>query len=102
MSQDFFLSPDDAKTYGDINFMRRKQRVRHTYPKGKRAAEVIEASSMEMQIRTEGQMMRSTPVVPEPQVSSQPSEPTPPVRRPANSNTGGLDFLKMAKGMKKK
>jgi hypothetical protein len=101
MSKDFFLSPDDAKTFGDINFMRRKQRVRHTYPKGKRAADVIEASSMEMQIRTEGQIMRSMPVVPEPQVSSQPSEPTP-VRRPANTNTGSLDFLKMAKGIKKK
>jgi hypothetical protein len=56
---------------------------------------------MEMQIRTEGQIMRSMPVVPEPQVSSQPSEPTP-VRRPANTNTGSLDFLKMAKGIKKK
>ncbi|HBQ98886.1 MULTISPECIES: hypothetical protein [unclassified Roseofilum] len=101
MSQDFFLPPDEAKTFGDIDFMRRKQRVKHTYPKGKRASEVVEASSMEMQIRPESQMMSSTPAKSEPQASSQPSTPTP-ARRPSNTNTGGLDFLKMAKGMKKK
>jgi len=101
MSKDYFLSPDDAKTYGDINFMRKKQRIKHTYPKGKRASEVIEASSLEMQIRPDGQVVPSPSVVSEPQVSSQPSEPTP-ARRPADSKSGGLDFLQMAKGMRKR
>jgi len=103
MSQDFFLSPDDAKTFGDINFMRKKQRIKHTYPKGKRPSDLIEASSLEMQIRSEGQVFPSVPAVSEPQVPSQPSQATP-ARRPSNtsSNSGGLDFLKMAKGMKKK
>ena len=32
-NNDFFLSPDDAKTLGDINYMRKSVRVRHTFPK---------------------------------------------------------------------
>ena len=32
-SKDFFLSPDDAQTLGDINYMRKSVRVKHTFPK---------------------------------------------------------------------
>ena len=32
-SQDFFLTPDEAQTMGDINYMRKSVRVRHTFPK---------------------------------------------------------------------
>ncbi len=32
-NKDFFLSPDDAQTLGDINYMKRSVRVRHTFPK---------------------------------------------------------------------
>lgn len=31
--KDFFLSPDDAQTLGDINYMRKPKRVRRTFPK---------------------------------------------------------------------
>ena len=31
--KDFFLSPDDAQTMGDINYMRKPKRVRRTFPK---------------------------------------------------------------------
>ncbi len=31
--KDFFLSPDDAQTLGDINYMRKSKRVRKTFPK---------------------------------------------------------------------
>ena len=31
--KDFFLSPDDSKTMGDINYMRKSVRVRRTFPK---------------------------------------------------------------------
>lgn len=31
--KDFFLSPDDAQTLGDINYMRTAKRVRKTFPK---------------------------------------------------------------------
>ncbi len=32
-NKDFFLSSDDAQTMGDINYMRKSVRVRHTFPK---------------------------------------------------------------------
>ena len=31
--RDFFLSPDDSQTMGDINYMRKSVRVRRTFPK---------------------------------------------------------------------
>ena len=31
--KDFFLSPDDSMTMGDINYMRKPKRVRRTFPK---------------------------------------------------------------------
>lgn len=31
--KDFFLTPDDAKTMGDINYMRKSVKVRRTFPK---------------------------------------------------------------------
>ncbi len=31
--KDFFLSPDDAQTMGDISYMRKAKRVRRTFPK---------------------------------------------------------------------
>ncbi|MGL5871944.1 MAG: hypothetical protein ACRC2R_06190 [Xenococcaceae cyanobacterium] len=32
-SSDFFLEPDDSKSFGDVNFMRKPVRVRRTFPK---------------------------------------------------------------------
>ena len=32
-NKDFFLSADDAQTLGDINYMRKSVRVKHTFPK---------------------------------------------------------------------
>jgi hypothetical protein len=32
-NKDFFLSPDDAQSLGNINYMRKSVRVRHTFPK---------------------------------------------------------------------
>jgi hypothetical protein len=34
-NNDFFLQPDDAKSLGDVNFMRKSVRVRRTFPKTK-------------------------------------------------------------------
>ena len=31
--KDFFLSPDDAQTMGDINYMRKAKRTKRTFPK---------------------------------------------------------------------
>jgi hypothetical protein len=35
-SNDFFLEPDESKTLGDVNFMRKSVRVRRTFPKTKK------------------------------------------------------------------
>ena len=32
-SRDFFLSPDEAKTLGDIDYMRTSKTIHHTFPK---------------------------------------------------------------------
>ncbi|HHP7230261.1 MAG TPA: hypothetical protein ACFCUY_05305 [Xenococcaceae cyanobacterium] len=32
-NKDFFLDPDDAQTLGDISYMRKSVKVRHTFPK---------------------------------------------------------------------
>ena len=32
-SRDFFLSPDEAKTLGDIDYMRTPKTIHHTFPK---------------------------------------------------------------------
>lgn len=32
-NQDFFLNPDEAQTLGNIKYMRKSVRVRHTFPK---------------------------------------------------------------------
>lgn len=32
-NKDFFLNSDDAQTLGNINYMRKSVRVRHTFPK---------------------------------------------------------------------
>ena len=41
----FFLEPDDAKTFGDIDYMRQAKTVERTFPKGKRKAQVRQISS---------------------------------------------------------
>ncbi|MDJ1183301.1 hypothetical protein [Roseofilum casamattae] len=102
MAQDFFLPPDEAKTFGDIDFMRRKQSTRKTYPKGKRATEVVQASSLEMKVTPEGaQPQSSFSNSSQASTPAQSSTPVTPNRRPS-SNTGSLDFGAMARKMGRK
>ena len=32
-NKDFFLNPDEAQTLGNINYMRKHNKIRHTFPK---------------------------------------------------------------------
>ncbi|MDJ0746822.1 MAG: hypothetical protein QNJ32_26170 [Xenococcaceae cyanobacterium MO_167.B27] len=43
-NKDFFLSPDDAQTLGDINYMRKPNRIRHTFPKNLKNPQGFEVS----------------------------------------------------------
>ncbi len=98
MAQDFFLPPDDAKTLGNIDFMRTKQSIKKTYPKGKRPDEIVEVSAMERQTKSGDRMMQPKPTSVETPKSVEPAVPQAPTRRPDK----GMDmFRAMAREIKK-
>ncbi|MBR8828416.1 MAG: hypothetical protein DSM107014_11050 [Gomphosphaeria aponina SAG 52.96 = DSM 107014] len=96
--ESFFLNSDDAKTLGNIEYMRKTITIRRTFPKMKngKGAEVIkEISSMKIE-KSSGSMKTSTP------------QPQQPAQTPASSNTkpipssSNMDvFRKMARELKK-
>lgn len=96
----FFLNPDDAKTLGNIDYMRKSYKIRRTFPKTKsnQVTEFIqEISSID---KISGQ-----PVQPTSSQVSEPKSETPsqsqstPVRRGADSS---MDmFRNMAREIKK-
>lgn len=59
----FFLDPDSAKTFGDIDYMRKSKTVRRTFPKtagNKEGGELIqEVSSMKMAKKNPNQFSNS-------------------------------------------
>lgn len=60
----FFLDPDSAKTFGDIDYMRKSKIVRKTFPKtlsNKEGGELIqEVSSMKMTKKNPNQLSNSS------------------------------------------
>ncbi len=57
-SQEFFLDPDEAKTFGNIDYMRTAKTVRKTFPAtggAKEGAEVIEVVSSLEKVDVEAQ-----------------------------------------------
>ncbi|MGY6529771.1 MAG: hypothetical protein ACXITR_07550 [Cyanobacterium sp.] len=50
----YFLDPDDAKTYGDIEYMRKTKTTRRTFPKtlgSEKGAELIQEVSSEKMVK---------------------------------------------------
>ncbi|MGB0563237.1 MAG: hypothetical protein ACPGVO_15750 [Spirulinaceae cyanobacterium] len=104
---DFFLEPDDAKTLGDIDYMRKANKVRRTFPgnktNGGRFEIVKEVNAMEER------KMSDSPRAAQPTTSTSSfnnssasnSAPKTEVRRPSKGDTGMDMFRKMAKGMKR-
>lgn len=95
---EFFLDPDSAKTYGDIEYMRTAKTVRKTYPKGD--AEVVEViSALEKRDITD---MVAEPKKVTQEESTKPKLGQPlPERKPTQS--GGMDmFRQMAKDINKR
>ena len=94
--KEFFLNPDDAKSLGDIDYMRTLRTVRKTFPNivgdKKEVVEVVEQiSATEKVILTEGKVV---PTV-------QASEP-PPVDSSRRQGDSSLDsFRKMARDLGK-
>jgi hypothetical protein len=103
-SKAFFLDPDDAKTLGDINYMRTAKTVKKTFPKGKVSGDYTKAvSAMEA-------MDFNQSATPQPVKKDQPVEPTPPPIVESTSNEApqprGSDdsmdmFRNMARDIKK-
>lgn len=112
----FFLEPDDAKTFGNIDYMRKSKTIERTFPRGKAQVSQVSSSSYK-KISEQGYVAPSTstssaasqPSYMSKTPSFQPSSFTPPtpsfkaskstVKR---SNDSSIDmFRKMAKDIKK-
>lgn len=97
--ESFFLSSDDAKTFGNLEYMRKSLKIRRTFPKTKngKGAEIIkEISSMQIN-KSSGSMSSPTPKI-EPQSTAQNTSSNN-KRRSVDTN---MDiFRKMAREIKK-
>lgn len=113
----FFLEPDDAKTFGDIDYMREVKTVERSFPKGKRKNQVrqVSASSyrnLDNQSFSSGPSFTTAPAPKTSFTASKPSfsvastsTPAPKVqetekRRPASDNSMDM-FRSMAKNIRK-
>ncbi len=99
-SQAFFLDPDDAKSYGDIDYMRTSRTVRRTFMGGKYelVQEVSADIKKEVDEPTPSQPTDSTPAS-----NSTASSPPPSTTQPPRRGGSDMDrFRNMAKDLGKK
>lgn len=98
---EYFLDADDAKTYGDIDFMRTPAKVKHTFPKNTRnggAFEVVtEVSSMDLKEASQAQKAAQAEETASFNVT--PSSST--QRRKTSSDSSMDTFRQMAKQMRR-
>ena len=101
----FFLNPDEAKSMGDIDYMRLSKKIRRTFPKtpGNQVTEIVkEVSSIKVSIQSDlsnGVNTQSTWGQPQTENVSQPESESKPTRR-VNDTSMDL-FRQMAKDIKK-
>jgi hypothetical protein len=97
--REFFLDADNAKTYGDIEYMRTSKSVRKTYPRGEE--EVVESiSALEKRDITDQLAERKKPTKTEPSTTAAKQTPITPDRK--STESGSMDmFRKMAKDINK-
>ncbi len=78
-SESFFLSPDDAKSFGNIDYMRTPKKIRRTFPKTKsnqNTEYINEVASIKID-GTSAPQATTQPVAPQPQATAQPVAPQP-------------------------
>jgi hypothetical protein len=97
----FFLEPDDAKTLGNIDYMRTPITIKRSFPKtlkGEGGEVVQQVSAMEKaKVNENGQISANSSVVSEVKPISET-----PTRRTSDNSDNSLDlFRKMAKEIKK-
>lgn len=101
----YFLSNDDAKTFGDIDFMRQSKKVKRSFPntiKGKGAKIVQEVSSLGKIVTKNDQITESISSVKS--VESAPKKETQDTSFSPKRRSAGNDmdmFRKMAQDIKK-
>lgn len=99
-TESFFLEPDQAKTLGNLEYMRSSDKIRRTFPKTRsnQVTEIVkEVSSLESSAQSNQVNTPSTPVQSQSETQSQPESK--PARR---GNDSSLDlFRQMAKDIKK-
>lgn len=105
----YYLSPDDAKTYGDIDYMRKSKTIKRTFAKtvSGGGGELIKQVSAEKAQKknpnmnfNQGSTFNSSSTLNNNSDSSSTSSFTPNLR--AKTDTGMDMFRKMAKDIKKK
>lgn len=96
----FFLEPDDAKTLGNVEFMRKPNLIEHTFPKtrsSKGGKVVQEISSLEKKKVTG----KGASPLPSPSPTSPPGSQPESARTARRASDSSLDlFRQMAKEMK--
>jgi hypothetical protein len=110
-NQDFFLNSDDAQTLGNINYMRKSVRVRHTFPKNLKnpnGFEIIKEISSS-QGKLVGNLLEnisqtiSSQLTPTNDTNNNPSpEPVQNFPKPRMANTNMDMFRNMARSLGKK
>jgi hypothetical protein len=96
---EYFLDQDSAKTLGDVEYMRKRKTIKHTFPKTADSPEgaeiVVEISSMEKVEKVEEPPKATT--IPAPTF-----EPRP-IVTPASEPKDGMDFFrKLAKDVRRR
>jgi len=84
--ESFFLSPDDAKTYGNIDYMRTSKKVRRTFPKtrsNKNTELIVDVAS----IKDNGTSSQQATSQPAAAVKAEPKATPQPTVAKAESNT---------------
>jgi hypothetical protein len=109
-SKAYFLNPDDAKTFGNIDYMRTAKSVKKTFPKGKVSGEYTKAVSA-MESMNFDQKATPQPVKKDRPVESTPAKPAAEsnfkfreeiVQRRRQSDNSMDMFRNMARDIKKK
>ncbi|NJL02855.1 MAG: hypothetical protein HC838_11905 [Spirulinaceae cyanobacterium RM2_2_10] len=103
-SQAFFLEPDDAKTLGDVNFMRKPFEIERSFPKVRDQP----GFSITKTVTATDEVVVDGNNQPSPNSANNAATPTPPPttpntpRRSSSSSDSSMDmFRKMAKDMKR-
>ncbi len=94
---EYFLDADSAKTLGDVEYMRKPKKVRHTFPTGVELVEEVSSiERRELTAETNSSNSSTPPVAPEPPKTVTSSSAT------EKSSTNMDLFRKLAKDIRRR